>query len=196
MEKVKDPLLYKILRPIAKWLFIILYRPKIIGKKNIPKKEGIILCCNHQSNLDCVMLMSTTKRCIHFLAKEELFKGKFGFLFKRLGLIPVKRKTKDGNAIPRGLSYLEKDKVIGIFPEGTFNKSDDVILPFKIGAVKMSHGGNKQIVPCVIKGEYKIFRRRVRITIFPPIQYKTDNLDEANEKLMNFYRDKLTDSEV
>lgn len=196
MGKIKDPLLYKIIRPIVKWLFIILYRPKIKGKENIPKDGGIILAGNHTNNFDCAILMASTKRCIHFLAKEELFKGIFGWLFKGLGLIPVKRKTKDGKALPRAIAYLEKEKVIGIFPEGTFNRSDDVILPFKIGAVKMSHDANKKIVPFVIKGKYKLFRRSVRIEFFEPIQYKTDNLDEANEKLMKYISDKLTDSEV
>lgn len=198
MDKIKDPLLYKILRPIVKVLFVILYRPKIKGKKYISKSEGIVLAGNHKNNLDCAILMSSTRRCIHFLAKEELFKGPFGWLFKGMGLIPVKRKTKDGKALPKSIAYLEKDKVIGIFPEGTFNRGEGVILPFKIGAVKMAHDAKKKIVPFVIKGDYKIFKikRGLRIEFFEPIEINTDNLDEANEMLMKFISDKLTDSEV
>lgn len=198
MDKVKDPLLYKIIRPIVKWLFIILYRPKIKGKKYIPKDGGIVLAGNHKNNLDCAILMASTKRCIHFLAKEELFKGIFGWLFKGLGLIPVKRKTKDGKALPRSIKYLENEKVIGIFPEGTFNRGEDVILPFKIGAVKMAHDSKKKIVPFVIKGDYKIFKikRGLRIEFFEPIEIVDDNLDKENERLMKFISDKLTDSEV
>ena len=198
MDKVKDPLLYKILRPIVKWLFIILYRPKIKGKKYIPKDGGVVLAGNHKNNLDCAILMASTKRCIHFLAKEELFKGIFGWLFKGMGLIPVKRKTKDGKALPRSIKYLENEKVIGIFPEGTFNRGEGVILPFKIGAVKMAHDSKKKIVPFVIKGNYKIFRLKngPRIEFFEPIEIKNDNLDKENERLMKFISDKLTDSEV
>ena len=198
MDKIKDPLLYKILRPIVKVLFVILYRPKIKGKKYISKSEGIVLAGNHKNNLDCAILMSSTRRCIHFLAKEELFNGPFGWLFKGMGLIPVKRKTKDGKALPKSIAYLEKDKVIGIFPEGTFNRGEGVILPFKIGAVKMAHDAKKKIVPFVIKGDYKIFkfRRGLRIEFFEPIEINIDNLDEANEMLMKFISDKLTDSEV
>ena len=166
MGKIKDPLLYKIIRPIVKWAFIILYRPKIQGKENIPKDGGIILAGNHTNNFDCAILMASTKRCIHFLAKEELFKSIVGWFFKGLGLIPVKRKTKDGKALPKAIEYLEKEKVIGIFPEGTFNRSDDVILPFKIGAVKMSHDAKKYIVAFVIKRKYKFFRRSITIVFF------------------------------
>ncbi len=196
MNKCKDPLFYKIIRPIAKVIFIILYRPKIIGKENIPKSGRIIIAGNHKNNFDCAMMLSSTKRCIHFLAKEELFKGMFGWFFKAMGLIPVKRKTHDGKALPLSISYLENEKVIGIFPEGTFNRSDDVILPFKIGAVKMAHDANCKIVPFVIKGEYRLFRKGPRIVYFKPIEVKSDNLDEENKKFMDFISGKLTDREV
>ena len=196
MAKYNDPVFYKIMRPITKGLFTLLYWPKIIGKENIPKDEGIIIASNHKHNFDCAIMMSSTRRCIHFLAKEELFHGFMGWFFKAMGLIPVRRKSHDGKAIPTSLSYLENGKVIGIFPEGTFNRGEDVILPFKIGAVKMAHDSKCKIVPCVIKGQYKIFRRGIRIHFFEPIEVDTDDLDEANKKLMDFISEKLTDSEV
>ena len=196
MEKYKDPMFYKIVRPIVKGLFKIIYRPTIVGKEKIPKTGRVILAGNHKHNFDCIILMSSTKRCIHFLAKEELFNSKIGFIFKWLGLIPVKRKTKDGKALPTSIKYLENEKVIGIFPEGTFNRGEGIILPFKIGAVKMSHDAPSKIVPFVIKGEYKMFRKRVKIEFFEPFEVKSDDLDKENEKFMKFIERKLTDSEV
>ena len=194
--KYKDPLLYKIVRPIGKVLFKIVYRPKVIGSEFIPKNGRIIIAGNHKNNLDCMMLLISTKRCVHFLAKDELFKGKMGWFFKAIGLIPVNRKTKDGKALKEAMGYLENDKVIGIFPEGTHNKSNDVILPFKIGAVKMSKDADSQIVPFVIKGEYKKFRKGVRIIFFEPFKAKSNDLDKENEKFMKLISKKLTDSEV
>lgn len=194
--KYKDPLLYKIVRPIGKVLFKIVYRPKVIGSEFIPKNGRIIIAGNHKNNLDCMMLLISTKRCVHFLAKDELFKGKMGWFFKAIGLIPVNRRTKDGKALKEAIGYLENDKVIGIFPEGTHNKSNDVILPFKIGAVKMSKDADSQIVPFVIKGEYKKFRKGVRIIFFEPFKAKSNDLDKENEKFMKLISKKLTDSEV
>ena len=194
--KYKDPLLYKIVRPIGKVLFKIVYRPKVIGSEFIPKNGRIIIAGNHKNNLDCMMLLISTKRCVHFLAKDELFKGKMGWFFKAIGLIPVNRKTKDGKALKEATGYLENDKVIGIFPEGTHNKSNDVILPFKIGAVKMSNDADSKIVPFVIKGEYKKFRKGVRIIFFEPFKAKSNDLDKENEKFMKLISKKLTDSEV
>lgn len=187
----KDPLFYKFIRPLAKGLFILLYRPTIKGKENIPKEGGVVLACNHKHNFDCGMLLSGTKRCIHFLAKEELFKGLFGWFFKFMGFIPVKRKTKDGKALPMAVEYLKNDKVIGIFPEGTFNKSEDPILPFKIGAVKMAYDSKCPIVPCIIKGEYKMFHKGPTIEFYEPIKIKSKDLDKDNQMLMDFFSDKL-----
>ena len=71
----KESKLYIIVRPIIKILFKFFYNPKVIGDGNIPKEGKVILAGNHTNNFDCLMLMSSTKRCIHFLAKIELFRG-------------------------------------------------------------------------------------------------------------------------
>ena len=196
MKKYKDPMFYKIIRPLLKGIFKILYRPTIIGKENIPKSGRIILAGNHTHNMDCGILLSSTKRCIHFLAKEELFNSAFGFFFRWMGLIPVKRKTKDGKALPESINYLENEKVVGVFPEATINRGDGVILPFKIGAVKMAHDADAKIVPFVIKGKYKLFRKKIKIIFFKPFEVKSDDLDKENKKFMKFIEKKLTDSEV
>jgi len=183
MMKYNDVRLYKILRPIITFLFKTLYRPKIIGSKNIPKTGRIILAGNHTHNLDCAMLISSTKRNIHFLAKVELFKGFKKILFSNMGLIPVNRKIKDHNVLVHAYNYLENEKVIGIFPEGTFGKGK--ILPFKIGAVKMAYETKCDIIPFSITGTYKLFSKNLKIEFGKPIKVKSNNLEKENEKLRN-----------
>ena len=73
-------MLYIIVRPIITLLFKILFHPRIIGRNNIPMNGSVVLGGNHTSNLDCLLLISSTKRKIHFLAKDSLIKGKFGFI--------------------------------------------------------------------------------------------------------------------
>jgi 1-acyl-sn-glycerol-3-phosphate acyltransferase len=183
MRKYNDARLYKILRPLITFLFKTLYRPKIIGSCNIPKSGRIILAGNHTHNLDCAMLISSTKRNIHFLAKIELFKGFKKILFSNMGLIPVNRKIKDHNVLVEAYNYLENEKVIGIFPEGTFKEGK--ILPFKIGAVKMAYETECDIIPFSITGTYKLFSKDLKLEFGKPIKVKTDNLDKENEKLRN-----------
>jgi 1-acyl-sn-glycerol-3-phosphate acyltransferase len=183
MNKYNDARLYKILRPLITFLFKALYSPKIIGSENIPKSGRIILAGNHTHNLDCAMLISSTKRNIHFLAKVELFKGLKKILFSNMGLIPVNRKIKDHNVLVHAYNYLENEKVIGIFPEGTHGKGE--ILPFKIGAVKMAYEKECDIIPFSITGTYKLFSKDLKIVFGKPIKIKNSDLEKENEKLRN-----------
>ncbi len=192
----KDPLFYKIVRPIITFLFKFLFRPTIIGREHIPKKGRIVLAGNHTNNLDSPFLLSSTKRCVRFLAKDELYKGPKKILFKHMGVIPVNRREKDKYALKNAINFLNKGKVIGIFPEATFNLTEDVILPFKIGAVKMAYETKSQIVPFVIKGEYKLFKKSIRIVFFEPISITDSDIEKENKKLMDFISKKLKDDEV
>ena len=56
---------------------VIVFRVKLVGKENVPKEGAYIMCANHQSNWDAPILVSSTKRRMHVMAKEELFKNKF-----------------------------------------------------------------------------------------------------------------------
>lgn len=183
MKRYDDVFLYKLLRPLVTILFKLLYRPKIIGKENIKSSGGIILAGNHNNNLDGAILISSTKRNIHFLAKIELFKGMKKYFFDNLGLIPVDRSKRNHKALENAYEYLKNGKVIGIFPEGTFGKGK--ILPFKMGAVKMAYETGSEIVPFAITGDFKIFSRNLKIEFGKPIKVKSNDLEKENEKLRN-----------
>lgn len=180
-----DALLYRILRPVIKVLFTFLYRPTIIGKDNIPKKGAVVVCGNHTHNWDSPLLMCSTKRTIHFLAKDELFKGIGKLFFKGMACIPVNRRQKDHNALESAIKVLESDKLIGIFPEGTFNKTKELVMPFKYGAVSMASKTKSTIVPFSITGKYKLFKKNsITICFGKPYKIKNDDLTIANEELM------------
>ena len=182
---MKDPLLYKLVRPLLKGLFYILFRPTIIGKENIPKNKRIILAGNHTNNLDCILLIASTKRCIHFLAKDSLYKGIKKPIFKGMGIIPVNRKAKNKEALNIAERTLNQDKVIGIFPEGTINRTKDIIMPFKIGAVKMASDTASEIIPFSITGKYKLFNNKLTIIFDKPYKISNNELSFENKILMD-----------
>ena len=180
---IKEPLLYRVIKPVAVLLFRLVFKPKINGKNNIPDNGAAVLAGNHIKFWDCFMVMAGTKRCVHFLAKSELFGNFFTkWFFTTAGIIPVHRNRKDKAALDDAEKYLENSCVIGIFPEGTTNKTNEPLLPFKIGAVKMASDTHSPIVPFVINGEYKLFKRSVEITFKEPVYIKSDDLTEENEK--------------
>ena len=183
--KYQDKLFYKIVKPLLNFLVFILFHPKVIGRENIPKDGGVVLAGNHTKWLDPVTLCAIVKkRQVHFLAKKELFHGVVGFITREMGSIPVDRKIHDKGALNHAITALKDGLCIGIFPEGTINRTDDIIMPFKIGAVKMSHDAKATLVPFVITGKYHILGKRVRIEFFKPISIQ-DNLDQMNQELMD-----------
>lgn len=177
--------LYRVLKPIVVFLLKTIYGIKIINKENIPQNGGVILVGNHKHNYDFISLIGGTKRVVHFLGKKELI-DEHGWLFKKLPVIPVDREKKNKEAVDEAVKLLDNGEVVGIFPEGTFNKTEYVVMPFKYGAVKMASITDSTIVPFAITGEYKRFRRSLKIEFGKPykIEDKRD-LTKENIKLMN-----------
>ena len=187
---MKDSILYKIAGPFIVIFTKVILRPKFIGIDNIPKNSNYILAGNHTNNLDCVLLITASKKDVHFLAKHELFKGLKGIIFSNLGLIPVDRRNHTTKALNKSLKYLDSNKVIGIFPEGTIPKNGEKLLDFKTGVVKLSHMSNTPIIPFVIKGKYK---RKVTIEFLKPYKVKSDNYELEIEKFRKLILSSLED---
>ena len=173
MEKVR-----KQGKTIIKWVvrgaiylwFKVVYRVKIEGLENIPKKETVIFCGNHRSYIDPPLMVSTAKRDMSFLAKEELYENKFlAFLGWAFDAIPVRRDEKDVGAIKTSLKLLKNGKCIALFPEGTRNgleKGEQV----KDGAAFFAVRSGAKVIPCGIKGGKKE-TGRLTIKYGKPLDY-------------------------
>lgn len=177
--------LYKTLKFIIKPFFYFVYNVKVDGLENIPKDDSVILCGNHKGNLDALLIVGTSPRVVHTMAKKELFDGKIkSFFFKKMCCIRVDRKNHEDTAREEGKEVLLNKEVLGIFPEGTVNKTKETILPFKYGAVSLATKTDSYIVPFSITGEYKLFKGTIRMTFGKAYKAKYD-LEKENRILMN-----------
>jgi len=175
---------YKILRIIGTPLFKWYYNVKIIDKEKIPKKGAVIFCGNHHHFMDQCPVIVSTKRTIHWMSKKEYFEGKFKWFFKFAGCIRVDREAHDGVAINEAISYLKDGSDIGIFPEGTRNRTDAELLPFKKGAVKMAQETGVLIVPFAVNGDFKFRSKNLIVRFGDPIRVdKVEDLNKATDQL-------------
>lgn len=162
--------LYRIGRAILFVLFKLIFRLNVVGKENIPKHEGVLLCSNHTSNFDPPVLGVAAPRPVRFMAKEELFHVPVlkSFL-RRVGVFPVRRGLADKQALRNGLKLLNDGDIMGIFPEGTRSKTGELGKGLA-GAGFFALRSNAVVVPCAIIGTYKPFSK-VKVIFGEPINF-------------------------
>ena len=169
-----------ILGPIFRWY----YKPTIIGSENIPSDGAVLIVGNHKHLYDQNSIIISTKRFVKYMAKKEYFDDKkVAWFFKGAGCIPVDRSKKDEEAVSAALDTLKRGGAIGLFPEGTRNKTKEFLLPFKFGAVSMAKKTDAYLVPFGISGDYKFHSKNLTIIFGKPFKVGDMTLADANKKL-------------
>lgn len=175
---------YKLFRPFLGPIFKFYYNPKIINKEAIPKEGTVLIVGNHKHIMDQCSVIVSTKRVIHYMAKKEYFDGKMAWFFKATGCISVNRSIHDDEAKSLALDVLREGGAIGLFPEGTRNKTNDkLLLDFKFGTVSMASKTDATIVPYAVTGDYCFRSKSLMIRFGEPFKIGNMSLEEANDKL-------------
>ena len=174
---------YRVFKPILSPIFKLYYNPRIENKEYLQQDGPIVVVGNHKHIMDQCLVIIATKRIIHYMAKKEYFDGKMAWFFKATGCISVNRSIHDSNAKNKALEVLENGGAIGLFPEGTRNKTKAKLLPFKYGAVSMAKKTNATIIPFGIVGDYKFRSKNLKIKFGKPFKVGEMSLEEANAKL-------------
>lgn len=186
-QKKKEEKIYKIrketvwkkfIRSIIKFLihmfYKIMFRIEKIGEENIPKTEPVILCANHINTWDAVGLVTSCKRKIDFVAKEDLFNNSFlNWIAHVFDVIPIKRGMRDMEAMKRCIKVLKDKGALGIFPEGT-RKGLEKGAKVQTGAAYMAIKAKVKIVPVGIQGTFKPFSK-VKLYFGKPISFEKYN---------------------
>ena len=164
---------------------------KVYGHENIPQNGPVVLCANHTSNFDPLVLRTQVKREINFLAKKELFQNKLlAFILNRFSVIAVDRDKNDLTAYKNVMHKLKNKEVIGIFLQGTRNKENDLERA-KNGAAMFAIKSNAPVIPIAIKSDFKLFSQ-VIINIGQPINFNNSNTKKLNHEILNQATTKIT----
>lgn len=163
--------MYKFVRAVSLFYIYVFNRVKVTGKENIPSDGALIICANHHSVFDILLLLTVFKRRIVFMAKQELFKiPVMRFFLKRLNAIPVDREGPAISSVRGALKALRSGEQLGIFPEGTrYNNGDGS--DARGGVAMFSYKCKTPILPIrlVYKRNVNIFNR-YEIRIGKPVQ--------------------------
>lgn len=150
---------YWAVRNIAWFLCRIIFPTKVIGAENVPAEGPVLICSNHVSLVDPVLIAVSFKRQITFMAKKELFGTKFtNWFFKNLGMVPVDRGASDLAAMRVCIEALGEGRLLGIFPQGHRFKQDENH-EIQNGAALMALRSKAVVVPAHVSAPLRFFRR-------------------------------------
>ena len=141
-----------------------LFGVKLIGKENIPKEGGILICSNHIGMRDPVLLAASYPRQVRFLAKKELFSVPIiRGIITAWGAIRLDRSTSDVGALKKAEEMIRFRQTVAIFPQGHRNPSVPVEeTEFKHGASFIASHTGCSVLPVYIQTKnqkYGLFRR-------------------------------------
>jgi len=184
-----DRFVYIFCNSVTRLFAIVYFRFRVHKSERYPLDGPVLICANHQSHMDPILVANGCTRYVGFVARESLFKFKpFGWLITTLGAFPINR---DGGiaGIKETLKRLKRGEVVLIFPEGT-RTPNGTIQNFKSGFCAIARRSKVPIVPVAIDGAYDAWPknaalprpRSIKLKVGHPIMF-----DEYNS---------LTDTEI
>ena len=144
---------YIVIGPLLKAIF----RPWIVGRRNVPVEGAAILASNHLSFIDSVFLPLMIDRPMSFLAKSDYFTGKglkgwaTRMFMKGTGQIPIDRTGGKASeaSLNTGLQVLGRGDLLGIYPEGT-RSPDGRLYRGRTGLARMALEAHVPVIPVVM----------------------------------------------
>ncbi|HUT83495.1 MAG TPA: lysophospholipid acyltransferase family protein [Thermodesulfobacteriota bacterium] len=150
-------MLYELLRFIFTMYFRVFHSLEITGKEHIPADGPVILCANHSSYFDSMLVGLCTRRKVRFIIYDVFYHHWFmGPFIRALNSIPVTADGINKEALKKSRAILKNEGVIGIFPEGRLTRTG-LPGPAEQGAALLAALSNAPIVPITIIGAYSVY---------------------------------------
>ncbi len=156
----------------------IVWRCQISGPLPLADNQGGVIICNHQSGIDPGFIALSTPRRVHWMVAREYYEAPIiSWAFKRLQCIPVGRGGVDTKATKAAIRFAREGNLVGVFPEGRINDTDQLLLPGRPGAALIALKARVPVVPCYVEGSpydgtalgSLLMTAQVRLTVGPPI---------------------------
>lgn len=194
----RSTLFYRFLYHLDRLCCGLFFRLKVEGLENVPKEGGALICANHQSYLDILVIGAAVPRHVTFVARDTLADWAWlAFVMRRCGAILIRRGTSDRAAIRAMSESLKAGGIVAIYPEGT-RTLDGNLANFKGGAVMAARLAGVKLVPAGIRGAYQAWPkgrafplpRRIGVRFGSPID---PNLEDARDRLEAAVREMMGD---
>ncbi len=158
--------MYWVIKAIVKPLMLGLYRIRVEGLENVPKKGAAIIAANHISFLDSFFIPLVIKRRkMTYLAKADYFKSwKTSWFFKSAGQISCEREggSRSQQSLEIALDVLKEGKLLGIYPEGT-RSPDGNLYRGRTGVARLALQSGARVIPVGLIGTDKVMPKSAKL---------------------------------
>jgi 1-acyl-sn-glycerol-3-phosphate acyltransferase len=189
---------------LVRWFFrillLVLYRVRVHGLENYPATDGALICANHQSNLDPIVMGVSCPRPVNYLAKQSLFRwGPMGWFLRWNDAIPIDRSGAGIGGMKETLRRLKRGESVVIFPEGS-RSIDGELQPLKQGFCSLARRTSAALVPVAIEGTYDAMPPKCKTLrlgrihlVFGPQILAEDYQDLDDDQLTQLLEQRITD---
>jgi 1-acyl-sn-glycerol-3-phosphate acyltransferase len=128
---------------------------KSYGAERVPREGGAVLAMNHFSYIDPAVFGTVCPRRIVYAAKIEAHRAPgLGQLIRAHGTLSVRRGESDRDALRRMRETVRENHLLGMFVEGTRQKSG-VLGEAKPGGAMIAIQEGVPIVPATVYGSFE-----------------------------------------
>lgn len=172
---------YSALHLVLRLFGVVLFGLRCKGRNHMPDSGPVLVCANHQSFLDPVLIGATLDRRLNYLARESLFRfAPFRWLIQFLDAIPIDRDGMGIAGLKESLRRIRRGEMVLIFPEGTRTETGDVG-PLEPGFCVLARRCRAALVPVGIDGAFEAWPRnasrpklsRIHVCVGKAIQPET-----------------------
>ena len=177
----------------------------VTGLEMIPEDRKFLLVQNHKSNFDPILSWHVFKKSkLIFITKPKNFtRPVFGNIIWRLRFIGIDRENSRNalKTVMKAAEYIKTgDTSVALYPEGTRNKGDEPMLPFRHGSLKIAYIAKCPIVVTTIRNSADIAKnfpwRRTDVyvdvlDVIEPEEFENVPTVDLGERIRNMMLEKI-----
>ena len=151
------------LRFFVRLIGVTCFGMRCFGRNNIPAQGALLVCSNHQSVMDPVLVGLAFDRRLNYLARQTLFGfAPFRWLIEFLDAIPIDREGLGLAGLRESLRRLKRGEAVLIFPEGTRTPNGS-LMPLQPGFCALARRHDVTVLPVALDGAFDAWPREAKL---------------------------------
>ena len=154
---------YDAIHTLCRLVGVLGFGVRVFDRDNAPRDGAALVCANHQSFFDPVLVGLALDVRLNYLARKNLFEVPgLKQLIEFLDAIPIDRDGPGLAGLRETMKRLKRGEQVLIFPEGTRTR-DGEVAALKSGFITLARRTKVPLVPIGIDGAYQAWPRTQRL---------------------------------